>query len=486
MKKILFYIFICMVLAACSNEDKENEKIADNIDISLLEGEWIAIVGSNNKVANISFSKGQRVRLSMIQDSIGRKSIYTDDEGSWAISENDNTLSFNFLKLNIPNQEIVVLSNDRLLLRNKNYNSIDTYHRVAKFIELDAGNEISIQDIVDNPHLEGSISLNPSIVSIDSDGKMKGHQGGTTFIALNLGQETIYVKVIVRSRIEMFANETQLFVDEIVRIHGEPDMIVYQVSEDVDAIIYHNNLPDSDLDFLGYYYNSYGQIATIESFYRSDETYDNDFSYIQSYYHKLKTNQGEMFGQSAFIHENSYFIIPTHVNDPVVTYINNKFYTEKWLTNLLNKDNIVEEEPKELYMEPYTVWNGSVDDVKTYMAGCEMAVDIQYDEGGDDYWMFYYGTDHNGYRMGYEYHFEAETQGLYKIYVSISSKNNYSVSDLQSHLKACGYRSAGYNKNLNRYSYYSPVIIDNMYSSVDVYMNNNGNPVAFYLRTIYN
>ena len=208
-------------------------------------------------------------------------------------------------------------------------------------------------------------------------------------------------------------------------------------------------------------------------------------SYLQEYYYKQKTNSGDMYGKSTFQFENSSLVIPTCKNDPCINYINNKFYTEEWLIDIFNKDTYDKETPKELYKEPYTIWGCSVSDVQSYMSNCEIAAELQRSDGGD-YWMAYYGVDYNGKTMVYEYHFDTENFGLERVYVSLSKKNNYTVDNLLSHLTACGYQSAGYNSDQGWYIFYSPIINNNMYSSVSVYMSNNGNPTVFYLKTLYN
>lgn len=486
MKKIALYIFTVLLFVACHNDKNDISIEAASFDISLLEGEWVTIDKTGNNITDLTLTQAQRVQLFLLHNVVGRNSISKEDKGSWTTNEGKQIISFEMLNLTIPNQEIIELNDNYMKLRNQILNFVDTYYRVVETIEIDAGQVSYIQFIQNNrdSRFDEIKSLNPNIASIDSDGLVKGHQGGTVFLSMKLDQKIFYAKVIVKSRIDKYEDETQLWINDIINLYGEPDMKIQQVGEDVDCIIYHENLPDSALDFLAYIYNSYGQIGTIQTIYRSEDTYNDDISYLQEYYYKQKTNSGDMYGKSAFQFENSSLVIPTCKNGPYINYINNKFYTEEWLIDIFNKDTYDKKTPKELYKEPYTIWGCSVSEVQSFMSNCEIAAELQRSDGGD-YWMAYYGVDYNGKTMAYEYHFDTEDSGLERVYVTLSQKNNYTVDDLLAHLAACGYQSAGYDSNLGWYLLYSPIINNNMYSSVSVYLSKNGNPTAFYLRTFY-
>ena len=413
-----------------------DEKV-ENTDSSLLYGEWVTMNSTFNHYSEISLNNRNRAIITVVQNAIGNDGCSVNDEGAWTQDAMQN-LSFSMIKSSIPKQKIIDLSDSTMVLQNLVTHITDTYHRVVETIEIYAGQECFVNYLKEHNDFNpiNIFSSNRDVVNVDPDGKIKAHQGGIAYIIIQSSLKTVYVKIKVCSRIDRYAEETHMTIDEIYMIHGRPDMDVYK-TDTINSIMYYNPTTDSEIEYLGYDYDIFThEIKQIETIYKSEDTYNSDSLYIKRYY-KENNRLTWMYGESEYMSECNYVIAPHVGDDPYVKYYNadyNAYDTEwDWYADItIPKDN-----PKELYMEPYKEWGGSVSDVKSYMSNYSIFYDIQ--PYGSDYAMVFMGNDLNGHKMYYEYYFGSQFSDLYRIKVYLNPKF-VTYKDVRAHLVASGLR----------------------------------------------
>ena len=446
MRKLLFCTFTLVFLLACNEDNNDINQHASISNTSILTGEWVTKNESNNCYTDIIFDSNQRVKITLVQGNTSNKSVYKEDEGAWLLYDEDYVLNFSMMHMSIPNQEILELSKNYMKLRNQVLNSVDVYYQIVETIELDAGYEATINYLQEHSDYIVEEYSNVEIASISNNGKIKGHQGGVAYLSLRSGQNIVYVKLIVRNRIDKLSEELKMSIEDIKERYGEPEVSVPNLTGnyDTNSIIYHETIVDSDIDFIRFLYDPWSsQITSIQTIYKSSDSYNSDVSYIRQYLYKFNSTIGDVYGKSEFKYENSCLIIPRiSNNDLYVDYINQDAKT--------TSDYFLKPLDKQFYMEPYTNWGCSVEDVKEYMHNCEMINDIA--ESNGHLYMGYYGVDNNN-KIIYEYHFDLSTFDLYEVLVIIYP-DYLTINDINSHLRASGYTFYIYYDNPSRYWFY--------------------------------
>lgn len=337
MRKLLLYLLAIFVFYACS-KDKDNyiSNIADN---SLIVGEWVTENHSSNGFTDITLFENLRVEMALVQDSVGRKAILQEDIGSW-VNSND-VLSFTMLNNNISRHKIIELNNDLMKLRNLRYNTIDTYYHVVETIEMDAGHKSQIKYLQNHSDFTATelISGNPDIATISKEGIVRAHQGGITFIRMSSYKKTIFVKVKVRSRIEVYSNETQLKFSDINMKLGEPDQKTESNDKEFDVFMYYGEinetlkgkLSDNGITIVQYFVDKEtDEVVKINTLYTDIIPLKSDWAYIQEYYYPIKNTIGNrFFGKYEYRSENSVLLYPYNDDDgdPWISYNNNSYFS---------------------------------------------------------------------------------------------------------------------------------------------------------------
>ena len=480
MKSKIFSLLFIVSFVACTS-DSNNEKLDGvRLDPSLLLGEWVTYSPTHQSFTDLLLKVGYGVEISVIQKQLGDSCVSYEDKGSWSLSEQELELSFVMVKDPISKCEISAICTDSLVLRSKNQNYTDTYFRVVERIELDAGCSAKIEYIEEQSSsvLLEIRSSNEDIVTVNNDGVITAHQGGTAFVLLKMDTGLFFIKVSVKSRVEKLAGEVHLSIDEVMSIHGQPD----DISEFTDGVggkmndAYYNSPNDSEIDFIVYRYDRLtNELQFIFTAYKSEISFDSDIHYLDSYYLKQrlflnKPLPGIFYGKNEFMYQNDYIVVPDTYYSSGVWYYNTNYNTTAfsnewdWYVNLFYRAPVKMEN---LFMEPYLVWNGKVNDVKDYMKDFEIVHDLTLvGEGDTDFYIMQFtGNDDNGDKMYYEYHFKNKSSGLFWIGVTLKSED-VDVSTINSHLLYNNYSYLGYYNN--HYSYTS----DNAY--VTVFFNSKG------------
>ena len=313
MKRITLYLLLLVVCLACSEDsDKDNLLHKEGFDNLLIVGEWVTANPSETCFTDIIFSENNRVEMLLVKDSIGRDGLYQEDYGSW--NKSNNLLSFTMLNNIIPQHEILKLSNDYLQLRNIKYNSLDNYFRVVETLEMDAGHESSIYFIKkqDSDYVSEFFSGNPAVATVSSEGVVRANQGGITFIGIKVANDTYYVKVKVRSRIEVYSEEAQMKFSEIKKKMGEPD----ESSEmtDYKVYFYFTHLADYDIYIVEYIVDEDSDsIVRVQTLYSKADAVKSDWKYINKYYYPIKSTVkfgAGLFGKYEYRNQNSILFYP--------------------------------------------------------------------------------------------------------------------------------------------------------------------------------
>lgn len=298
MKKIVFSISL-LLLVSCNNDEHSN---STKIDKSLLIGEWVSPNSLNNQFIDLELSNSSWAQYTIISDDIGSNSVIEKDEGVWTWHDNNNGLSVTTTKYSLPNCQVIELSEDSLIMRNLGFNTIEKFYRVVESIELYAGASAMIKYLSDHSDfsLQQTESYNEEIATVSNDGVIEGKQGGVTYVQIKDGYKSLFVKVSVISRIDRFADLTQLSIQQIKELFGEPDSNHIDEFDSIDdfgqetkfATCYYEN-PDFDpeLSRVVCYYHLYEpKIAYIRPYYLSDDAFASDTMYIKKFYRHFQLN----------------------------------------------------------------------------------------------------------------------------------------------------------------------------------------------------
>lgn len=324
MRKIALYIFGIVAFMSCS-DDNDSQGNAAMVDISLIYGEWVAPDASKDYYSFLSLSDSRAAEFSIIQKQLSNGSIYAEDKGSWNIYDvrSLSILMRNYLHLNF---DIIEVNNDMMQLRNVKYNTIDTFYHIVETIEISAGQDAEIQFLKNgNASFTEISSSNEKVVTVSDNGILKGHQGGIAFVSMVSGNRILFVKVIVKSRVDRFAEETHNTIDEIWEKYGDPDLSG-QLSEKVFAYAYNSSLKDSELQTVQYNFDlETSDIIRIITVYKSTDTHSADREYLDDNFYMIET---DFYGKQERFWDNSFLITPFYSDEtPYINYVNLDYNT---------------------------------------------------------------------------------------------------------------------------------------------------------------
>ena len=320
---IIFFIAFFTFVSCSENDHNENQQESSKPDLSLITGEWVSANNSQSLFVDLTLSQNYRVEYSIIQNEVGNLSVIKKDEGSWSWSlyKNKQTLLFSMLYQVVPLQEIMELDNDHMLLRNQSFNTTDSYYRVVETLHVCAGQEASITYLNEHRDFSVSKSTNPNIASVNSSGIVTASQGGTAFVLLESGEKKAYVKIVVTGRMDRFAAEVHLTVDDILDMYGEPDFSGKREKE--GGLVYNQDGIDSGLKQVQYTYGlDNKEIKSILTIYPSYEETLSDRNILHLYYKRITSLKGNSYGLSDVLWDNSY-IVTVYDSEPLyMQYLN--------------------------------------------------------------------------------------------------------------------------------------------------------------------
>ena len=142
---------------------------------------------------------------------------------------------------------------------------------------------------------------------------------------------------------------------------------------------------------------------------------------------------------------------------------------EKWYKGLK-----IEQSGDVLYKTPYTTWGASVSTVKSFMSFATLEDDISATSQGD-YYMGYSAYDYNHKSMSYAYYFETASANLTESWVLLD--NNYEYGDVEKQMTGSGFKYEGYSNDYNYYLFSS--IATNSIAVVYMHYSNSANIVRY-------
>lgn len=338
MKNVLFYMSFILIVA-CNNEDQENSSIS-KIDNKMLEGEWVSVNTSGTYYTDIILSGSSWTKVSVIRKDIGENSVVDSDEGVWSWYDDNNSLAINTTKLSIPIYQVLEVTIDSLLMHNRSYNTTEAYQRVVESVEVNAGDTTSIKYISGHSDLavDDITIVNKDIADVYKNGVVYGKQGGVTFVLIRSGQKTYYVKISVVSRLDRYAEQTKLKINDIVKLYGVPDEIsetnvraYTYVTQMGGVYVYKRPKTDMELSELAYTFDyNNGVIYQVGIKYGRDQTFSSDLSFIQKYYYTVSEPEVQQlgdytiydffYGKNKVKSDNSYLVFIDYYESKDVKY----------------------------------------------------------------------------------------------------------------------------------------------------------------------
>ena len=309
MKRISFYIlFIILTFVACDNDDSSQPDVPV-YDNTMFVGEWVFVNNSKTIYSDLILQNSTRCDFILYQNQTGEKSVFKSDFGSWSWYQNRQLLGFSLSATHVPYHQIVELSEDKMSLRNIENNTTDDYYRVVEVVDVEAGQSADIQYLQGKSGLSLS-SSNEVVATVSEDGKVIGQQGGTAFIAVEGGETTVYVRVRVNSRIDRFAAETHLSIDEVMEKYGDPD-ITGSLGGVKYGILYNVSNPDSELTLVQYDFDILtNEVILIHTAYKSEETFFADIEYMEEHFILQDSSSGYLFGKKELYWDNEFIVTP--------------------------------------------------------------------------------------------------------------------------------------------------------------------------------
>lgn len=310
MRKITFYILTLLAFVACNKDadssDKPSEQVFDNTQFV---GEWLSVNGSKTLYTNILLHNSLKLDYFLYQNETGEKSVFLEDHGSWSWYQNRQTMGFSLIYNKVPYHQILELTTGKMSLRNTKTNAKDTYYRVVETVNIEAGQTAAIQYLQSHSGLSLS-SSNETVATVSADGTINGLQGGTAFISLEGGEELCYVKVNVNSRVDRYAAETHLTIDEIVDKYGEPDL-TGSLGGIKYGYLYNVSNPDSELKLVQYDFDLLtNEIILIHTAYKSEDIFYADIEYMEEHLFLQDMYSGLYFGKEEKQWDNSFIVTP--------------------------------------------------------------------------------------------------------------------------------------------------------------------------------
>lgn len=177
------------------------------------------------------------------------------------------------------------------------------------------------------------------------------------------------------------------------------------------------------------------------------------------------------------VYENGFYFLYSNNDD---NYADSYFGDEEGFNSWKKDWDDVFKSLTAVFVEPYTIWGGSVSTVKTYMSSYNLGGTNTNDDGS--YVLWYYGKNRED---EIDYYFESATGGLFLAYVFLNPEN-VGEDELSSAFNEMGYTFVGsgdgfttYKKSLDVYvevglnsqnywyvAYYNPTMFARKYSSL--------------------
>ena len=306
MKKLIYCVTILAVFFTSCSEDETTSKspllVSEAAEIC---GEWLAPSASNTYYTYLGFQNNYKVKYYVAQNVVGANSVTDEDDGSWSLYPDRQEILISVLRHQIPVQALVAFDNNSMSLRNTQYNTIDTFYRIVESIELEAGQTAEINYLKNAAGAECS-SLNPDVATVSSGGLVNGIQEGVTFISLRLGEVLAFVKVSVNGRVDRFAEETHLMIDDIFAKYGNPSGYFF-VDNTLCDIYYLKPSSDGSLSEHRYRFNwDTGQIKYVITMYSDVVAFVADCKYLDQYYYLQSDKSDPIYTLKEKYFDNEY------------------------------------------------------------------------------------------------------------------------------------------------------------------------------------
>lgn len=316
MKKLFFVLVSAFALLSCQEKDKEEVVIP--IDRTKLVGEWICING--NSATNLTFTGSSGVAIKTYKNLSDNFSTI-DDDGAWNYYPESQVLRFSFYYYSYPDMSIIELNKNTMKLRNRDLNTVESYVRVVGSYGIITNESDSIKTNTIGEPVSFS-SSNTNVASVSNDGVVKGESSGISFITVSSNADTVLVKVDVKNRPDYYAEELKCTIDDIIAIHGQPD-----ISGDLGnnkGVLYNVSLRDSKLSTIQYHYdNETREITRILTVYKNDTDWESDGNIIKKDY--VDGGNGTSYW------DNAYY--------PASTLLFEVFYKEKGKSRVRKEHN---------------------------------------------------------------------------------------------------------------------------------------------------
>lgn len=311
MKKILYLLSLVICFAACDKDDDTQNSEASTEN---MYGEWLLYDGiGGQSFMEVQIDNSSSYKSIAYTTQNGQTQISDIQSGYWGFFAETKSLRISALSETTGMQktldfELVEADEYKLVLRDKNLNSRDTYCRIIDSYNTTAGKEIVLD--LSNKKFNATTynSINTDAATIDSYGKITAVGYGTTFIIAEDSQgNKVAIKVEVDSRARIHASEINKSIDNIYEVYGQPD-----AEQDQDngsyIILYRNPSIEPTASGIQFNYNKTSrEVTRVLVLYKSEEMCIDDIHYLENNFYYVD------FGDYYFCDTEEFLLSTIHI-----------------------------------------------------------------------------------------------------------------------------------------------------------------------------
>lgn len=334
MKKIIFILLAALCFVACDNDE---DIVKKTFTINNIDGEWF-FYDEENATSAIDMTitaKGLSYQATTYTEINKTPKIYDSQYGFFTYFKSTNSL-----RIEIHSQkqsqtysadyELVDVDEYNLKLRNKEFNCIDSYYKVAATVELRYGQTTEIANKLSDKFKPSTFtSVSPQIATVDNNGIVIPTGVGTTFILATDGTKQVAVKIIVNSLADDHAAEVYESIENVLEKYGEPDVMA-DIANYTAGILYKNPTFEPAVSAIEFDYDKFSlKVTRILAKYASSESYAADVDFIKENFYE------EYFKGICYCDKDNFMSSKVHI----CPYIQNGSYfvlygsTTYWLLN---------------------------------------------------------------------------------------------------------------------------------------------------------
>ena len=301
---LFFIIAATLLIVACSSDDEVKEKPV--MESSMFQGEWFS--EDNYTYLQMGYASFSGCTYEE-KENIPKNGV--DLVGKWIFYPTNRIVRLQILYSTTGYSEsrdykAISIDDNTMILYDMELNAQYTYHKVVSQEELLMGESFNANNLL----VQGSSFSSTSnfVAKVDGQGRVVATGPGTAYIKAVSGSNTIFFRVDVKSRIDSYAEELFLTIDDIIEKYGTPD---YNGPSDTPTMVisYTKSINDASMSYIHYKYDEETrEISQIAMNYSNDESFNSDLLYLKAHYYPFLDSEIS-FAKEEWFTNNIFYIM---------------------------------------------------------------------------------------------------------------------------------------------------------------------------------